>query len=223
MHALRPTDGLVSPALTDSIKNYELRDFMRSTHHTARAYTKGTAATLAMVIGTALLIAACSTVKAPPKEFTQDLLDPQVQVPAGHVAVLETTATGVLNYECKANPASQGAIGWVLVTPQADLVDRAGRPVAKYSGPPATWTHMDGSSVVGTQIAFAPRLGSTNIAQQLSRGAPGAGAGVLQNVTYIQRIKTRGGQDLSKACAAQDVGDKLTLPYQADYVFWKAA
>lgn len=196
---------------------------MKSTHHTAWAYTKGTAATLAMVTGTALLIAACSTVKAPPKEFTQDMLDPQVQVPAGNVAVLETTATGLLNYECKANPASQGAIGWVLVTPQADLVDRTGKQVAKYTGPPATWTHMDGSSVVGTQIAFAPRLGSTNIAQQLSKGAPGAGAGVLQNITYIQRIKTKGGQDLSKACSPNHIGSKLTLPYQADYIFWKAA
>ena len=83
---------------------------------------------------------------------------------------------------------------------------------------------MDGSSVVGTQIAFAPRLGSTNIAQQLSKGAPGTGAGVLQNVTYIQRIKTKGGQDLSKACSQPMMwADKLTLPYQADYVFWKAA
>ncbi|OYZ71736.1 MAG: hypothetical protein B7Y03_15565 [Polaromonas sp. 24-62-144] len=182
---------------------------MKSTHNTAWAYAKGTAITVAMVTGTAVLMAACATVGAPPKEYTQELLDPMVQVPAGNVVVLETTATGLLNYECRANPAEQGAIGWVLVSPQAELVDRSGKTVAKYSGPPATWTHMDGSSVVGTQIAFAPRLGST-------------GAGVLQNVTYIQRIKTKGGQDLSKACAQQDKGDKLTLPYQADYIFWKA-
>ena len=196
---------------------------MKSIHNTAWAYTKGTAVTLAMVTGTAVLMAACATVGAPPKEYTQDLLDPMVQVPAGNVVALETTATGVLNYECKANPAAQGAIGWVLVSPKAELVDRAGKPVAQYSGPPATWIHNDGSSVVGTQVAFAPRLGSTNIAQQLSKGTPGAGAGVLQNVTYIQRIKTKGGQDLSKACSSNDVGDKLTLPYQADYIFWKAA
>ena len=47
-------------------------------------------------------------------------------------------------------------------------------------------------------------------------------AGAMQNVTYIQRINTKGGQDLSKACGPADVGDKLTLPYQADYIFWKA-
>lgn len=34
---------------------------MKSTHNTAWAYTKGTVATLAMVMVTALLIAACSS------------------------------------------------------------------------------------------------------------------------------------------------------------------
>ena len=62
-----------------------------------------------------------------------------------------------------------------------------------------------------------------NLPYQLSKGTPGAAAGVLQNVTYIQRIKTKGGQDLSKACTQADLGDKLTRPYQADYIFWKAA
>ena len=139
------------------------------------------------------------------------------------MVALETTATGLLNYECKTNANAAGTIGWVLVSPQAELVDRTGKEVAKYSGPPATWTHMDGSSVVGQQIAVAPRPGATNLAYQLSKGTPGAAPGVLQNITYIQRIKTKGGQDLSKACAQSNLGDKLTLPYQADYIFWKAA
>ncbi|MDB5743841.1 MAG: hypothetical protein JWR68_2156 [Polaromonas sp.] len=185
--------------------------------------SKSAALTLAFVTGTATLLAACAGVKAPPKEYAQERLDDQIQAPPGHVVALETTAVGLLNYECKANPANAGAIGWVLVSPQAELVDRAGKTVAKYAGPPATWTHMDGSSVVGQQIAIAPRPGATNLAYQLSKGTPGATPGALQNITYIQRIKTKGGQDLSKACSSSDVGDKLTLPYQADYIFWKAA
>ena len=72
--------------------------------------------------------------------------------------------------------------------------------------PPATWQHNDGSTVIGTQIAIAP----------------GMNAGVMQNVTYIQRVNTKSGQDITKACSAADVGDKLTLPCQADYIFWKA-
>ena len=196
---------------------------MKINRNTLFAFSKSTAVTLAVVTGAATLMAACSGVKPPPKEYAQERLDDQIQVQAGNVVALETTATGLLNYECKTNANAAGTIGWVLVSPQAELVDRTGKQVAKYSGPPATWTHMDGSSVVGQQIAVAPRPGATNLAYQLSKGTPGAAPGVLQNITYIQRVKTKGGQDLSKACAQSNLGDKLTLPYQADYIFWKAA
>lgn len=192
---------------------------MKSTHSTRWAYVKSAAIALAIITGTAALMAACSGIKPPPKEYSQDRLDDQIQVPPGNVVALETTATGLLKYECRANA---GSVGWVLMSPEADLVDRTGKQVIKYSGPPATWTHMDGSSVVGEQVATGPRPGATNLAYQLSKGTPGPTAGELQNVTYIQRIKTKGGQDLSKACTQADIGDKLTLPYQADYIFWKA-
>ena len=195
---------------------------MKSTHNTVRAYGKSAIATLALVTGTALIMAACSTAKPPAKEYSQDLLTESIRVPAGHVVALETTGVGVLNYECRANVAASGQVGWALVTPKADLIDRTGKTVGTYGGPPATWTHMDGSTVVGTQLAIAPVLGSNNIALQLSKGNPGTTAGALQGVTYIQRINTKGGQDLSKACTSADIGDKLTLPYQADYIFWKA-
>ena len=196
---------------------------MNNAHTPAGMRRKSAVLALALVTGTVALLAGCAGVKAPPKEYAQDRLDDQIQVPTGNVVALETTAVGVLNYECKANPAMGGAIGWVLASPQADLIDRTGKTVAKYSGPPATWTHMDGSSVVGMQVAVAPRPGSTNLPYQLSKGTPAAMPGAMQNITYIQRIKTKGGQDLSKACTQTDMGDKLTLPYQADYIFWKAA
>lgn len=195
---------------------------MKSTHNTARAYGKSAIGTLCLVTSTAFLMAACSTAKPPAKEYSQDKLVESIRVPAGNVVALETTGVGVLNYECRNNVAATGQPGWTLVTPKADLIDRTGKTVGTYSGPPATWTHMDGSTVIGTQIAISPVLGSTNIATQLSKGAPGMAAGAMQNVTYIQRINTKGGQDLSKACGPADIGDKLTLPYQADYIFWKA-
>ena len=195
---------------------------MKSTHNTVRAYGKSALGTLVIVAGTALMMAACSTVPTPPKAYSQDLLPQNIRVPAGHQVALETTAVGVLNYECKANMPTAGTIGWVLVSPKADLLDRTGKNVAAYTGPPATWAHVDGSAVIGTQIAIAPQLGGTNIPLQLASGKGAAGPGMLQNVTYIQRIKTKGGQDFSKACTQADLGDKLTLPYQADYIFWKA-
>jgi hypothetical protein len=167
-------------------------------------------------------MAACSSVPPPAKEFSQDRMVEAIRVPAGNQVVLETTGVGLLKYECRANVAATGAIGWALASPMADLIDRTGKSVGSYGGPPATWTHADGSSVVGTQLALAPVMGSNNIALQLSKGTPGSGAGVLQNITYIQRINTKGGQDISKPCTQAELGDKLTLPYQADYIFWKA-
>ena len=196
---------------------------MKSTHNKFWALTKGAGATVAMVTGTALLMAACTSAPPLPREYSQDRLDPQVMVPPGNVVALETTASGLLNYECRANAANAGTIGWTLASPQADLLDRTGKTVVAYSGPPATWKHMDGSSVVGMQLAVAPRVGAGNLPLQLSKGTPGMTPGVLSNITYIQRINTKGGQDFGKACTQNDLGAKLTLPYQADYIFWKAA
>jgi len=195
---------------------------MKSTHNTARAYGKSALSTLAIITGTAVMMAACSSVKPPAKEYSQDNLVEAIRVPAGNEVVLETTGVGVLNYECRANVAATGTIGWSLASPKADLIDRTGKTVGSYGGPPATWTHMDGSTVVGTQVVLSPVMGSNNIALQLSKGTPGMGAGVLQNVSYIQRINTKGGQDISMPCTQTEIGKKITLPYQADYIFWKA-
>ena len=195
---------------------------MKTTHNTARAYGKSAITTLLMVTGTAVMMAACANVKPVVRVFNQDTLAEAIRVPAGHQVVLETTADGVLNYECRANVPTAGNIAWVLVSPKAELTDRGGKMVANYSGPPATWVHVDGSSVTGAQLAIAPVVGATNIPVQLARGTPGANPGMLQGVTYIQRINTKGGQDFTKACTQADLGDKMTQRYQADYVFWKA-
>lgn len=195
---------------------------MKSTHNTLIASGKFALGTLAMVMGTALMMAACSAPPASPPPYSQDKLVESIRVPAGNVVAYETTAVGKLNYECRANPQNAGAVGWVLASPSADLYDRGGRQVGTYSGPPATWTLADGSSVTGAQLAVSPVVGAIHIPQQLSKGTPAAAAGMLQDVTYIQRVNTKNGQDFSRPCTQSDLGAKLVLPYQADYIFWKA-
>ena len=69
---------------------------------------------------------------------------------------------------------------------------------------------MDGSTVVGSQLAVAQALGCTDIANQLSKGVAGMSASTMQDESYIQRINTKGGADCSKACDDADIGDKLT-------------
>jgi hypothetical protein len=199
------------------------KDLLKSTHNTLMACGKGALTTLAMVTGTAVMMAACSTTPAPPpKTYSQDKLVESIRVPAGNVIALETTATGTLNYECRANTPTAGTLGWVLVSPSATLFDRTGAQVGSYSGPPATWIAKDGSSVTGSQLAISPVVGAIHIPLQLSKGTPGAAPGIMQNVTYIQRVNTKNGQDFSKPCTQGDIGEKMARPYQADYIFWKA-
>lgn len=54
---------------------------MKSTHNTVHAYGISALAMLAMVTGTAVMIAACSSVKPPPKMFDQTLLSDRIQKP----------------------------------------------------------------------------------------------------------------------------------------------
>ena len=197
---------------------------MKSTHNTIFACGKSALSTLALVTGTAVIMAACSSAPAPPRPtYSQDKLVESMRVPAGNVVALETTAVGTLNYECRANTPTAGTIGWVLVSPSATLYDRNGLQVGTYAGPPATWTMTDGSSVTGTQIAISPVLGSIHIPLQLSTGVPGTGPGMLQNVTYIQRVNTKNGLDFVSACTQAELGQRVTRPYQADYIFWRPA
>ena len=168
----------------------------------------------------ALTLAACSSAPPLPKEYSQDRLPQSITVPSGHSVVLETRATGILNYECRASTG--GPYGWALVSPQANLLDRTGKDVVAYSGPPAKWVHIDGSSVVGTQVSTAPN-GEYNLPLQLARAEPSMGMGALQNISFIQRINTKGGVEKTKPCSALNTGEKLTLPYQADYIFWRQA
>lgn len=193
---------------------------MKNTRTTLRTAGQSLLFTALMVTGTALIMTACSSAPPLPKAYSQDTLPQAVLVPSGHTVALETTASGLLNYECR--PTATGPYGWVLLSPKANLLDRTGKDVVAYSGPPATWTHIDGSRIVGSQVSVAPN-GAYNLPLQLSRAEPSTGSGALQNISFIQRIKTKGGIEKTKPCSELNTGEKLTLPYQADYIFWRPA
>jgi hypothetical protein len=55
-----------------------------------------------------------------------------------------------------------------------------------------------------------------------AQGGP-TGGETLTATTYIQRLNTSGGIAPSTGCAqSADVGKKALVPYEADYVFYKA-
>ncbi len=195
---------------------------MKSTHNTMIAYGKSTLATIGLVTGTALLMAACN-VTPKVRTWDQSTVAAKVQVPPGNVVALETTATGNLTYVCRNDIPTAGSMGWALVTPSAKLYDRTGKEIGVYAGPPATWTLADGSSVVGTQVAIEPVVGGIHIPLQLSTAQSGMAPGMLSNITYIQRVNTKNGADFVTNCTQSELGKTVVRPYQADYIFWKAA
>ena len=98
-------------------------------------------------------------------------------------------------------------------------MDRDGKLVGKYFGPPATWESNDGSKVTGTQLAVAPSSAG-NIPFQLLKANSSAAAGSLQGISFVQRVATQGGIAPSALCDAATSGQKSLVKFQADYIFW---
>jgi hypothetical protein len=178
--------------------------------------------TLAAASALALTACASSNMGAPAMMFSQDRLPDAVKVPAGNRVAMETVGVGQITYECRAKKDMAGQYEWVFAGPDAKLLDRSGKQVGKYFGPPATWEAMDGSRFTGTQLAVAPG-GSGNIPFQLVKSNPAMGSGAMTGVTYVQRSATKGGVAPTLSCAAANMGSKEIVQYQADYVFYKAS
>ena len=142
-----------------------------------------------------------------------------VQVPAGQKAAMTWTGTGMLTYECRADADNATRFEWVFAGPDAKLADAGSmQAVGRYYAGP-TWEANDGSRITGKQVAVAPATAG-NIPFQLVKAEGGTGA--MKDVTYIQRVNTRGGVAPQLPCDAATRGNKATVPYAADYVFYKA-
>ena len=167
------------------------------------------------------LIAACASTTPVMPSYSQAALPVTVQVPAGNKVALETVGVGEITYQCSAKKDMAGQYEWVFVGPDARLLDRSGKQIGKYYGPPATWEAMDGSRLTATQLAVSPAMAGS-IPLQLVKANPAMGAGAMQGVTYIQRVNTQGGVAPATACTAANLSAKQIVRYQADYIFYKA-
>jgi hypothetical protein len=176
---------------------------------------------LALVATTAALLSACAMQPMAMRPYDQGMLPAAVQVPAGHKVAMETVGSGQITYECRAKANMASEYEWFFVGPDARLLDRGGKQVGRYYGPPATWENMDGSKLTATQVAVSP-AGAGSIPMQLVKANPAMGAGAMTGVTYIQRVATRGGVAPAMACSAGNAGMRQVVQYQADYIFYKA-
>lgn len=179
---------------------------------------------LAGAIAAAALLTACGSMmgSSSGSMFSQDSLPDSVKVPGGNKVAMETVGVGEITYECRDKANAPGQTEWFFVGPKAVLNDRSGKQVGTYYGPPATWESKDGSKLTATQVAVAP-AGAGNIPYQLVKANPAMGSGAMTGVTYIQRVALKGGAAPAAACSAANKGERQTVKYQADYIFWKAA
>jgi hypothetical protein len=134
----------------------------------------------------------------------------------GEIPVTNVHAVGAQVYECK--PNSTGKLVWQFREPIATLFIVGTTVGRHYAGP--TWELSDGSAVSGKVAARAPGDGPNDIPLLKLEATASHGAGKLSGVTTIQRINTRGG-NADSACESS--GTFLSVPYTADYVFYKKA
>ena len=147
---------------------------------------------------------------------------PQALAPKAGQLVESVAARGTQIYECRADAAAPGGAKWVFVAPKADLFDRSGQSIGKhYAGP--HWEAADGSRIVGALEARAEAPQADAIPWLLLSARPAGGAsGRFAQVTSVQRVNTIGGSMPARACDASTVGQTETVPYSADYLFYRS-
>lgn len=184
----------------------------------------------------ALLLSACTAYTGGVREtpYRQAGLPDKVKVAYGHDIVWETVGRGQITYECRERANVLEGAAWTFVSPQATLADRAeksrnpqaGAPVAvapslTYAGPPPAFTAPDGT-ILKARLLEAASTGRDDLPLQLFRVDPPAGDGVFAGIMYVQRLATKGGGAPRTPCARANIGATQAVPYQADYLFWKA-
>ncbi len=140
----------------------------------------------------------------------------ELQPPANEKLLLQVHAKGDQVYSCKADGAQ---FGWTLKAPDAQLIDKEGKPFGKHFAGPS-WEANDGSRVTGKAVANAPSPDAGSIPWLLVTVVTRSGEGVLARVTSIQRINTKGGKAPASGCDAAQAGQEHRAPYSADYVFF---
>jgi len=133
---------------------------------------------------------------------------------AGETLVTTIHAQGAQVYECKAD--ASGALAWQFREPIATLLSNGKTLGRHYAGP--TWELADGSAVAGKVAASAPGASQSDIPLLKLAVVSQTGSGMLAGINSIQRLNTKGGVAKGPCDAA---GAFLSVPYSADYAFYK--
>jgi hypothetical protein len=184
----------------------------------------------------AVALAVSSPQPARADKVTPPPVPGNLEVEAGNKAYLEGHAIGTQNYICL--PTTTG-FAWILFGPQATLFrDNDKQIITHFLGPNpdeagtlrATWQHSADTSSVwaraiqpSTDPAFvAPGAIPWLLLEVVGREDGPTGGDKLSETTFIQRLNTAGGVAPPTGCAAStDVGQRVFVPYEADYFFFR--
>jgi hypothetical protein len=146
----------------------------------------------------------------------------EIKAPAGEKLVLLAHAMGVQIYTC--STGADGKPQWLLKAPEARLRDDRGRVIGQHGAGPS-WRHEDGSTVSAKMTARVDAPDGRSIPWLLLSATAHGGAGVLAQVTSVQRIHTQGGTAPGAAsCAPHSNREKeARVSYSADYYFYAPA
>src|SRR5215472_1248409 len=198
----------------------------------------------ALMLGCALGTATNAAAQKVTPPATPTGITPQ----AGNTAFLEGHAFGTQGYTCLPT-SNGGTAWSPNARPEATLfTDFFGRPVqiitnfTSIDANPNTpnpvslsgnatwqssfdssrvWAQKTGSIDAGTDPASCPNTGSIPclLLQSIGNQEGPEGGTLLANVTFVQRLNTKGGAAPTTACS---VGQTQLQPYEADYYFFHA-
>jgi hypothetical protein len=152
--------------------------------------------------------------------LAQDNREPELSSNCSSLEVQDTNKVSMHAYAVGVQIYRWNGTAWIFVAPAAILYaneDHDGEVATHYAGP--TWESNSGSKVVGSR--FAGCTPDTNsIPWLLLKAVSTNGPGILDRVTWIQRINTVGG--LAPATPGTSAGQEAQVPYTAEYIFYRA-
>ncbi|MBA3595534.1 MAG: DUF3455 domain-containing protein [Polaromonas sp.] len=189
--------------------------------HTGKRSSVSQMVGLLLAAGALTLMAGCSAPRPPLSEYLtqQPALPGDIRVPAGHQAVLEARGIGQLQYECQATNRSPWQYAWLPLDRSIELRDSFNNTIT-LARSARSWVHRDGSELAVREFVEVDN-GIVNLPLQRARVEPSSLPGTLNNISYIQRVRTLGGLPSIRNCSAAELGMRVRVPYEADYVFWR--
>ncbi len=152
-------------------------------------------------------------------------VDLPANLPAGNTRIATFYAVGVQKYKAQLKPGSTPAeYMWAFVAPQATLYDAHNKMVGTHSAGP-TWQlygatdSIYGQAFTPARSAPSPDAGAIDWLQLMPKSGKTT-TGIFANVSYIQRIATKGGK--APATAPTNGDETVNVNYTAVYRFTKA-